>query len=74
MKHKPIERSINMGNDGGRLTVTVDAAADALGVSRVSLYNAINRGEFKPVIRIGRRILIPKAALEKLLASAGSTA
>ena len=57
-----------------RLTVTVDEAAEAIGVSRVSLYNAINNGEFTSVIRIGRRILIPKAALEKLLATAGSRA
>ena len=54
-----------------RLTVTVDEAAQAIGVSRVSLYNAINRGEFTSVLRIGKRILIPKAALEKLLANAG---
>ena len=54
-----------------RLTVTVDEAAKAIGVSRVSLYNAISRGEFTSVLRIGKRILIPKAALEKLLANAG---
>lgn len=54
-----------------RLTVTVDEAAEKIGVSRVSLYNAINRGEFTQIIRVGRRILIPKAALEKMLANAG---
>ena len=63
-----------MEKEKERLTVTVDEAADAIGVSRVSLYNAINRGEFTSVIRIGRRILIPKVALEKLLATAGSKA
>ena len=57
-----------------RLTVTVREAAKMIGVSHVSLFAAINRGEFTQVIRIGRRILIPKAALEKLLASAGSRA
>jgi len=61
-----------MVNETERLTVTVDEAADAIGVSRVSLYNAINRGEFTQVIRIGRRILIPRAALSKLLAEAGT--
>ena len=55
-----------------RLTVTVDEAAEAIGVSRVSLYNAINRGEFTQVIRIGKRILIPRAALDKLLTNAGA--
>jgi len=59
---------------GERLTVTVREAAKMIGVSHVSLFNAINRGEFTNVIRIGRRILIPKAALEKLLATAGSRA
>ena len=59
-----------MEKERERLTVTVDEAADAIGVSRVSLYNAINRGEFTTVIRIGRRILIPKAALEKMLENA----
>lgn len=57
-----------------RLTVTVREAAQMIGVSHVSLFAAINRGEFTQVIRIGRRILIPKAALEKMLASAGSKA
>ncbi len=54
-----------------RLTVTVDEAAEAIGVSRVSLYNAIKNGEFKSVIRIGKRILIPTSALLKMLENAG---
>ncbi len=57
-----------------RLTVTVREAAKMIGVSHVSLFNAINRGEFTQVIRIGRRILIPRAALDKLLTNAGSNA
>ena len=57
-----------------KLTVTVREAAQMIGVSHVSLFAAIIRGEFTQVIRIGRRILIPKAALEKMLASAGSKA
>lgn len=51
-----------------RLTITVSEAADLLGVSRVSAYEAIQRGEI-PYIRIGRRILVPKKALERLLDS-----
>jgi len=54
-----------------RLTVTVREAAKLIGVSHVSLFNAINRGEFAH-IRIGRRILIPRAALEKMLENAGT--
>lgn len=54
-----------------RLTLTVDEAAERLGLSRPVAYQAVKRGEI-PVIRIGRRILIPIAALEKMLANAGS--
>jgi excisionase family DNA binding protein len=49
-----------------RLTMTVEEAAVALGISRATAYEAVSRGEI-PCIRIGRRILIPKVALEKLL-------
>ena len=49
-----------------RLTMTVEEAAHALGISRATAYEAVGRGEI-PCIRIGRRILIPKVALEKLL-------
>ena len=53
-----------MGNQ--KLTLTVDEAARILGVGRNSAYQAIARGEL-PVIRVGKRLLVPKAALEKLL-------
>lgn len=52
-----------------RLTMTVEAAASALGISRASAYKAVGRGEI-PAIRIGRRILVPKAALERLVEGA----
>jgi excisionase family DNA binding protein len=50
-------------------TITIDEAAAVLGVSRNSAYSAVARGEI-PAIRIGRRLLVPKAALERLLESA----
>ena len=53
-----------------RLTMTVEEAAVVLGISRASAYDAVSRGEI-PCIRIGRRILIPKVALERLLDGAG---
>jgi excisionase family DNA binding protein len=53
-----------------RLTVTVEEAAVVLGISRATAYDAVSRGEI-PCIRIGRRILIPKVALERLLDGAG---
>ncbi len=49
-----------------RLTLTVEQAAEALGISRAFAYEAVARGEI-PCIRIGRRVLIPKVALDRLL-------
>jgi excisionase family DNA binding protein len=54
-----------------RLTMTVEEAAVMLGISRATAYDAVSRGEI-PCLRIGRRILIPKVAMEKLLNSGSS--
>ena len=54
-----------------RLTLTVDEAAQALGLSRNSCYQAVDTGAI-PSIRIGKRILIPRFALERLLNGAAS--
>jgi excisionase family DNA binding protein len=50
-----------------RRTLTIEQAAKALGISRTGAYQLAARGELPGVIRLGRRLLIPKAALEKLL-------
>lgn len=49
-----------------RLTLTVEEAAAALGISRSFAYEAIYRKEI-PHVKIGRRILVPKAALQRML-------
>jgi excisionase family DNA binding protein len=49
-----------------RLVFTVEEAARLLGISRSFAYEAVQRGEI-PSMRIGRRILVPKVALERLL-------
>ena len=49
-----------------RLTYTLTEAARRLGISRALAYEAANRGEL-PVCRIGRRLLVPRAALLRLL-------
>lgn len=54
-----------------RLVFTVEEAAALLGISRSFAYEAIQRGEV-PSMRIGKRILVPKAALERFLAQHGS--
>ena len=47
-------------------TLTVEQAAEMLGVSRNSAYAGVARGEL-PVIRVGKRLLIPRAALQRKL-------
>jgi excisionase family DNA binding protein len=49
-----------------RLTYTLTEAAQRLGISRALAYEAANRGEL-PVCRIGRRMLVPRVALARLL-------
>ena len=50
----------------GRLTLTVDEAAEALGVSRSTAYSLVQRGEL-PSVRLGRRIVVPARRLLALL-------
>jgi excisionase family DNA binding protein len=47
--------------------VTLDEAAKILRISRGSAYEAAKRKEI-PTIRIGRRLLVPAAALDRMLA------
>jgi len=53
-----------MGDE--RLTLSVPEAAKLLGIGRNLCYDRVKTGEI-PVIKIGRRLLIPKKALERLL-------
>ena len=57
--------------EGDLLTMTVEEAAEQLGISRALGYEAVRRREI-PSIKIGRRILIPKAALKRMLEMADS--
>ena len=49
-----------------RLTLTVNETARILGLSRNTAYRAILSNEI-PHIKIGKRILVPKQMLNKLL-------
>ena len=51
-----------------RLVLTVREAAQLLKIGRSCAYEAVRNGQL-PVIRMGRRILVPRAALERLLAN-----
>ena len=48
------------------MTISVPEAAERLGVSRNLAYDAARRGDI-PTIKIGKRLLVPVAAFERLL-------
>ncbi|MFC1902670.1 helix-turn-helix domain-containing protein [Chloroflexota bacterium] len=50
----------------GRLAISVNSAGKMLGLSRGSAYEAVKNGTL-PSIRVGRRILVPIATLQRLL-------
>ena len=50
--------------------LTVQEAAGILRINRNTLYQALKRGEL-PSVRIGRRLLIPREALDALLSNRG---
>ncbi len=50
--------------------LSVEEAAAFLGIGRNTAYSAVKSGEI-PSLRIGGRVLVPRAALERLL-GAGS--
>jgi excisionase family DNA binding protein len=67
----PIQRRLTSarkspGGDSICLTVSVEEAARMLGISRGAAYTHARDGSI-PTIRLGKRLLVPKAALEKLL-------
>ena len=50
-------------------TITVSEAALELGISRNGAYEAAKRGEI-PTVKIGRRVLVPREAIDRMLAKA----
>jgi len=60
-------RMVYMNNRNHEILVyNVAEAANLLDLSKGSVYEAIHNGQL-PSIRIGRRILIPRIALDKML-------
>ena len=55
-----------------RLTLSVNEAADVLGISRAFAYELVARGEL-PCLRLGRRVVVPRHALEQLLERADAS-
>jgi len=56
-----------------RLTLTVEEASQLLGISRALGYDMARTGRL-PVLRFGKRFVIPRKALDNLLAQVESAA
>jgi excisionase family DNA binding protein len=63
----PVDVEVGMMQE--RLTLKVEEAAEALGISRALAYELVARGEI-PSLRLGRRIVVPRRGLEAMLAEA----
>jgi excisionase family DNA binding protein len=62
-------RNLNYSSAQGvldRQTYQVEEVAQILGIGRTAAYEGVRRGEI-PSIRVGRRLVVPRAALEKML-------
>jgi excisionase family DNA binding protein len=60
-------------HQGERWTLTVTEAAERLGLSRTLAYQLVRRGDL-PAVRLGRRLLVPRGALDRFLAEASTVA
>ena len=49
-----------------RLTLTVEQAGELLGISRALAYELARTGRL-PTLRFGKRIVVPKKAIESML-------
>ena len=56
-----------MQTEQAKLTYSVEEAGKLLGLSRNSAYEAVRRGHI-PAVRVLSRWLVPRAALEAMLA------
>jgi len=56
-----------------KLTITVPEAAKMLGISRGLAYEMAREGAI-PTLRFGRRMVVPRAAIERLLEETNATA
>jgi len=57
---------VDSTDDSERLTITVEEAAKRLGISRGLAYTLARRGEI-PAVRLGRRLVVPAGAIERIL-------
>jgi len=65
-----VKHTLSRGESMESQTLRIEEAAKVLGIGRTAAYAAAKRGDI-PVLRIGGLRLVPKPALEKMLAEAG---
>jgi excisionase family DNA binding protein len=70
MPRADTERDEHESKTPERLVLTVPEAGRLVGLGRASAYQAARSGEL-PTLRFGRRVVVPRAALDRLL-SGGS--
>ena len=56
-----------------KLTITVEQAGALLGISRALAYEMARTGKL-PVLRFGRRLVVPKKAIDNMLGQSGEVA
>lgn len=56
--------------DGSSLVMTVEEAAEVLGISRGLAYELVRRGEL-PALRLGRRLVVPRRRLIAMIEGNG---
>ncbi len=64
---------VPLARDSSRVTLTVEEAAALLGISRTLAYELIARGDV-PCLRLGRRIVISRRVLERMVDGSEGTA
>jgi excisionase family DNA binding protein len=62
-------QEVHLLSDVDRITLTVEEAAELLGISRGLAYQLVAQGDI-PSVRLGRRIVVPRRALDALLDTA----
>lgn len=63
---RTIRLSDNPADHATRQTLTVEEAAQVLGIGRTLAFEMARRGDL-PTLRLGRRLVVPHAALMRLL-------
>ena len=70
--NQPSPEALTDHAPSGRLALSVEEAAECLGVGRSAMYEAVKLGRV-PVVRFGRRVLVPVHGLQQWLTAEAAT-